>query len=486
MRFETKIILIISLILVLSSSVTALGVGPVYTNLEFEPNFEKEYTFSIYNDENDAFKAIIKIEGELASYISINTTEEIFEETDSNKKVKLSLNLPRDMVPGKYNSEITITRNMAPKGMIGLQTIVSHKLKLTVPAHGKYISEDIVEGKDNISLEITNIGLKTITQVNFINTIYDEENKWVQENSITEFVSDEIFTILIPKEQSPGIYTHELYIKYDELEKNNSFKITIGELKVEILDSKLENSKLNEINELKTELIADWNQELKNLRIEGILKQNGKIVELMSDIKTNEFDFYKQTIQSIYLNAEKLAKGEYDLELTVFQGENILGSNTFTVVLKEEEITIKQKSNLITIILIPIILIILAAFIYIESKKIIAKKKKSIREKHQKEQEELNRKTKESKKKVKNKKNKKTSKEKIVIKKKKNDKSKIKKVNTKKTLKQAKNKPISKNIKTSRKAGSRIKKKPSKNIINKKTIAINKQKKQRTPKKTRR
>ena len=69
-----KIITIFVVLISLSSLVSALGVAPTRSMVDFEPNLEKEINLKILNNENKDFKVVVYARGELAEYLNVKNT----------------------------------------------------------------------------------------------------------------------------------------------------------------------------------------------------------------------------------------------------------------------------------------------------------------------------------------------------------------------------------------------------------------------------
>ncbi|MBU1202253.1 MAG: hypothetical protein KKA51_07145 [Nanoarchaeota archaeon] len=356
-------------LLIVSTSASAIGVGPVFTRIDFEPNFAKEYEFTIYNNDKINFNAELSISGELKDYITMDTTSLVFKADEESKTVSFTVNLPRDIPPGEYESRITIKEASESSSMIGAVAAVSHKLTLTVPKHGKYIKITTIKDDKKIVVTIKNIGLKEVEKIELTNNIFSEIDSNNYSNIINNLLPDQDYNFTISLNQTSGIYSHNILLNYDGLIKNITETIIIGRINITINNLTIKNFKLGEINQLDITLTTDWNQPIDNLIAEVDVFKNK---ELITTIKGPTTTIEKNKTLELFIDTKDYSEGEYKFVTKVLRNKELVSQKEFLLTLKKSEV-VTQKKLPLEIIILSIIVLVLALIILLFEKR---KKKK--------------------------------------------------------------------------------------------------------------
>lgn len=125
-----------------AANVKAIGVTPGRTTVDFEPNLEKEVTFTIINNEHKEFSAFVYAEDELKDSITSEKNIIDFKETDEAKPFTFRFRLPEKMEkPGDHWAKVVVMEmppgKEASEGQVVLATTaVVHQLKVRVPYPG--------------------------------------------------------------------------------------------------------------------------------------------------------------------------------------------------------------------------------------------------------------------------------------------------------------------------------------------------------------
>jgi len=374
------VIVINIVFIVLATQVLSLGIGPVYTHIEFQPNLIQEYKFSVYNNDNQNSTIKLSVSGELAEYITIPEKEFTLGPEEESKEVNFIISLPRELTPGDYASRIIVNQEIQNQGMIGAQASVSHKIDLKVPAHGKYIRSEVKQKNGSMQIEIENIGVKTIENLN--TEIYlSGENNSVFESNLGSLTSGDIKTTeYIPNMK--GEFHSSAIITYDGLRKNISQIIQFGEPTISILDFKPVDYKPGEINEFRVNVSSDWNKEL-NLTIKmDIVDENG--LSLVKAQTKKAIIDKKEVV--IYADTKDLKPNTYGIKLLVEGKKQIYTEEMHLVELKSIETTqeVKKINNKIdwrTAIISSMILLTIALLVLLPLKVKINRRREKISQK---------------------------------------------------------------------------------------------------------
>lgn len=372
-----KKILTIFLLIVLIRNCLAIGVGPAFNNIDFQPDINKNYSFKVYNTDNKEFGAIITVDGSLSSYIDLKQDYIDVDANESFKVINYELKLPEKLEPGSYTSKIRVTE--VPKGTKGASVItaalgVNHQINLNVPAKGKYLAADFYIQNKNLIITINNIGEQDIILIKPHIEVYEDLDQMFK-TDIAAFSlrkGEQRTTTQSLASIEPGVYKIRVYIVYDELEKTIEKELAIGEISVEIRTISIQEFKLGEIAKIDVEMQNKWNKELKDLYIElSVTKNNVKY----GSYKSESFDIDSRSSKTIstYWDTRDKELGNYDASFVLYYNGKTT-QKSYTLTLAEKTIETKEKkpewlTPLVIIIIILVILNILIFLIYFKRKK---------------------------------------------------------------------------------------------------------------------
>ena len=105
-----KLAIWILAIILLAATVNALGVTPGRTNINFEPNSEKEVVFTVTNSQRENLNVVVTLEGELSKYIEINETRFSLAADESGRLISYKIKLPDKLDPGLKKANIVLSQ----------------------------------------------------------------------------------------------------------------------------------------------------------------------------------------------------------------------------------------------------------------------------------------------------------------------------------------------------------------------------------------
>jgi len=313
----------ITAILLLAASVTALGIRPAKTTVNFEPDLEKNYTFSIVNNEEKDLSLYLSAEGVLRDYISLPQETINISALEPLKEVAFSLDLPGALVPGSNLGKITITEKPGEISPISANLQLAHKVYVIAPYPEKYVDVDISlrirEAKSDILTEIRNSGTRNISRLSALIRVLDNGKiigKLETEPISLETTKTKQYYLTLNRTLMPnGEYDVYAQIFYDSEEMETSKKILVGEPEIEIINLNkyfLE----NEVNEFKIQLKNNWNKEIRDIYADILVQKDSQ--EIYSS-KTVSFDLKgrETDVLQTYLDLTSLSAGEADLSITL-------------------------------------------------------------------------------------------------------------------------------------------------------------------------
>jgi len=167
------------LLVILTTSVSAIGISPDRLQVEYEPLSEGELVVYIINTENENINSSLTLEGELAKYFSIKQ-ESIAISSLGTGIFNIEYRLPAKIdTPGLNNVLLKVKKNSFVSKGLGAYLSVLSKIVVDVPYPYKYLEYDFetksVNEGDEISFDfnIRSKGVKNIFDVVSKVDIYD-------------------------------------------------------------------------------------------------------------------------------------------------------------------------------------------------------------------------------------------------------------------------------------------------------------------------
>ncbi len=373
---QIKIAIIFFLFSLLVLDVIAIGVGPAFSSINFEPNLTITKVFNIYNTDNKNFTAILNLSGDINEFIVLDKNKLFFNKSDNSQKVSFNISMPRDYPPGSYNTKIFIledANSLEGDNIIGAVLGVSHKITLLVPQHGKYIKELFELTGKNLFFKITNIGIQNISSLSGLITFLDHE-KEVLNITINkqELLSDEEFNMSNYLTLNPGIYQSITILDFDDQRKELRKTFVVGEKRIKVSNFEIHDFKAGDIGQINLFLDSNWNYLTNNLFAEIEVYNAG---ELVDKFETERINLNKTATLSVFWNTRNLELGIYDLNVKLYYDETIT-EETILINLKEEEAIVKKEKitiEMIGLIILLIIIIVLNILFTLKKKDLYSK-----------------------------------------------------------------------------------------------------------------
>jgi len=120
----------------------AVGMSPARMELNFQPGFEQDYTFQVFNNDGKTLDIRLYASGDLAEYITLsqsNVTLAIGE----TKTFSFHVKLPQSLEPGKRDTRIGAVEMVPPGAAVAAVSGVEMQFWVYVPYPEKYIAVDI-------------------------------------------------------------------------------------------------------------------------------------------------------------------------------------------------------------------------------------------------------------------------------------------------------------------------------------------------------
>ncbi|MBI4148678.1 hypothetical protein HY490_05280 [Candidatus Woesearchaeota archaeon] len=360
---------VVVLLLLLSQSVTALGVRPAKTNAHFIPEATGSYTITIVNDEHRDMLVSLEATGAIADLIVFPQKSIEVKADQDIVSAEFQLAFPEQMAPGDYAGNVVISEQALgyiTQGGISARLQLLHKVNVNVPIQGKYLVANLAlrELKPetiNVITDLKNEGFENINNITsqvkiFVNSsVYQElpidaGALTVQENLRFEHVLEKA-------RLEEGAYTVLAEITYDNarLELSKKPHIGIPQILVKNSDPYIITGKINKWD---VELNGIWNEALVGQSFDGILTKVGQQIIRW---KTLSFDLVPGELKQVrsYIDATTLPPGEYEVQLVSNTEVGLINSSRALKIITEEEAKTKEPLSPYTIIALLIIIIMI-------------------------------------------------------------------------------------------------------------------------------
>jgi hypothetical protein len=338
-RLIFLVLSIILLLLIISPLVSAIGVTPGRTNVEFSPSLEREVSFSIVNTEHKNMNVAFTVSGELKDYVSLDNDAVSFTSGDGSKDFKYKVKLPDKLSPGLHIAEIEaieLPENINDVKLVVKATVsVVTQVYVYVPYPGKYIDVglDIVpkEGgnKVNFYIPVLSRGEEKINSVKGVIDIYKGDNK------ITSINTNEVSLALGERKElsaeweasSGGEYDAKIHVNYDGEIKELEKSFTVGNESFGLLGVSVNDFKLGDVAKIRILVQNKLSDPVKDAY--ATLAVYDTNLQKIADLKSENYEIPALSNKEIivYWDTEKLNKGNYDSDLGINYKDKFIVKN---------------------------------------------------------------------------------------------------------------------------------------------------------------
>lgn len=384
------VIILVCLCLVLTlQNVLAIGITPGRTTLDFEPNLQKQVSFSITNSEHKDMNVKLYVKGELKDKITLDQEEVYFSSQDDSKSFLYAVNLPESFDrPGLHVAEIVALEVPKEEGIdgtvVGATVAVITQLYVYVPYPGKYLEAELNILETNSGhtttflVPLTNRGKENIENAKAIIQIYSNDNELIDEvdtGSIRVLVGERKELIgNWDADVEEGLYKAKVILTYDGEEKILEKEFSVGEAKLEIELITVKDFRLGEIAKFNILVNNKWGEEIKDVSVNMLVFGDER--DTIADFKSPNYDISATSKMEMiaYWDTEGVQKGLYDGKLILRYGENKNEKNvqvkisdySLEVIGVTGRVIVKGEGgyNLTNILIIVIVLLVLANLVW--------------------------------------------------------------------------------------------------------------------------
>lgn len=337
-NMDKRILFVLFLFLI--PNVLALGITPGRNTMDFVSNLERDVGFTVVNTEGKAMNVAFTVEGDLASYISLENTIESFLASDGSKDFSYKISLPFELAPGLHKADIVVTelpRDIGGDNVVIAATVsVVHQVYVHVPFPGKYIEAalDVVSrGESNLIdfyVPVVSRGDEAIGSVSAVIDIYKGSEKVANVSTnvlaINPQERKELSAVWNP-EVAPGKYKAVARINYDGEEKVVEKDFGVGNSSLLLVGIGVNDFRLGEVARIRVLVQNVLNDDIENAFAKFEVYDFN--LKRIADLKSEDYRIPASSIQEfvLYWDTEDLDKGQYDSTLDINFDEKLLSKN---------------------------------------------------------------------------------------------------------------------------------------------------------------
>ena len=387
MKKELLVISLVFLLFAVNCESRGIGVrsGSMIVSINFVPNFEQTYYYSVvpFSDEPMDITMYIENDGDdgtttsLSQYFIVDPPlfKNVLPKTEPFFKV--TVRLPKEIKePGNHKIHVGVAEAMPETGGISVRAAVEAIFYINVPFDGQYLrysfnAKNVNQGNPiPIEIAYTNRGTEPINNIYSSIDLLDSSKKIIANVKIDSFVlgsqeekkqKAEISTMKL----SPGEYNVNLTVYHDGKQDYSSQDVKIGELTFKILNqtSTLFSGKMDEIW---IDAESQWAEPVKGVYAEIKIGENPAIRTLSEDFN----GFQKMRLKGFF-DATNMNPGDYDMAIKLYFEDKIVSKTTTISLIKENKFEMPSLSptNMIFLIVIIMIIIINITLFFILMKK---------------------------------------------------------------------------------------------------------------------
>lgn len=353
---KLKLILVVFILLVIPNALS-IGLSPPRYVFDFEPNFEEEVVFTIYNTQDVDIIAHMSLLDNADQFVTIQTNRIPIKARDS-VDVKFKIKLPASLPPGEHKFYWDVTESSASDAPISAVTAVSTYIMVNVPYPGEYLTATITAPNvrvgesvpinikvDNDGTDITGVskGVLSVSGNAIIDLIPVTFSNIPSKGTINKTI------YWNTTESMVGEYRTKIVIDYKDGTTSADTDFKVGDLLINILDVIPEKVAPGERAKVDIIVTSKWNDPIDDVFVE--LSFNDQVVRTNS----NSVPSWDAKTFVAYLETEGLEVGNYKGTATVYYADKT-DTKDFVLVIKKP-INIHMVVNVIAIAAAIIILV---------------------------------------------------------------------------------------------------------------------------------
>ncbi len=316
-------------VLLIIGNVSALGVTPARTTLDFSPGLKKSVSFSVINSEKKEVNILVAVQGSLKDNIVLSQKAFSMSKDDESRQMSYDISLPDKMEPGLHTGEIVVLQLPEESGLseasVGAALAVITQVYVYVPYPGKYAdaSFNIINansGEDaTFIIPVISRGEFDLASVRANIDVYNKLNEKVAsfDTDTVSIESGKRKEIVYKwKADVPvGTYRAVATLIYDGETLNLEKEFNIGNQELDLISVNVNDFSLGDIAKFEMLVENKWSEPLSEAYIQTQVFNDKQ--EIMADFKSSTYDISALTkkIMVSYWDTAGVKTGTYNAKM---------------------------------------------------------------------------------------------------------------------------------------------------------------------------
>ena len=338
-RILVAAILLLGILLI--NSVSALGVTPARTTLDFSPGLQRSVSFDVINSGSKDVTLVLSAQGELAQYVSISSDKVDVSAAEPSKTLSYSVSLPDKLEPGLHTADIYIlelpkAQGAAESRVLATLAVVT-QLHVYVPYPGKFAESRMVIYPSNSGGDVTFVfpvmsrGEFDLTSVkanvDIFNSIGEKVDSFTTNSIAVESGKKGEIVYNWNADVPIGAYSAKASVVYDEGVLNFEKIFNIGDQELVLEDITVNSFRLGEIAKLEMLVENRWSEKIADAHIETkIFDEEGDVI-LSFKSASYDIDALAKQVFVSYWDTAGVREGNYNTEIAINYGEKSAKKN---------------------------------------------------------------------------------------------------------------------------------------------------------------
>lgn len=325
-----------ALLFMIIPSVSAIGISPASTNINFKSGAEQQFTIRVINRDETPARVLMYAQGKFEQNIELSPKILDFGIGETEKQVFVRIKLPSTLqTPGIHESEIVAlvlppNYELKDSPTVTATAAVISKIKVFVPYPEKYAEAEVFvqEQNNGQSIEFTvslkNLGVEDISKIKAKINIISPSGKKIAELETNEIGlqsgnSGKVTAIWSPN-VPPGPYLAKIDYTYDGRVKSIEKPFTVGRLVLNAKSVKTGSFRIGEIAKFEINLQSQWNEELNGVYADMMLYDTkGALIYSTKTATVDIAPLGNSTILA-YVDTKNINTGQYNVTLLMHYG----------------------------------------------------------------------------------------------------------------------------------------------------------------------
>lgn len=330
-----KLFILFLAAILLVTTVSALGITPGRTTIDYSSGLEKTVEFSVVNSDAKDINLVVLIQGELNQSVSVSEVAFAMSASEIEKKLSYKIKLPTNLEPGLHTAEVVVIqlpdKSSGSEAFFGAAMGVATQIHVNVPYPGKYAEAALnvigpdKDGTIHFAIPVISRGNLDLVKVKAVIDVYSALNEKIETFTTNEIgiLSGERKELAVKWNPTvmPGKYRAVATLIYDEQTKTLEKEFNVGQRTLEIQSIEVNDFRLGEIAKFEILVENKWGETIRSAFAEMfVYDKDGKV---MAEIKSPSYDInpLEKSLMIAFWDTGGVRVGTYNSELFLRFGQ---------------------------------------------------------------------------------------------------------------------------------------------------------------------